>query len=152
MIQNQYGTPRGSPRKSGEAKSARRSEQPQKVRRRLVSRANVIENQAPPSPDYVSGPEYPPSPEYVPKHIYLEFMPPKDEILPAEEQPLPTAVSATIDLPGYVLEFDFEEDHEEDSEEDLADYPVDRGEDDNDDDESFDDDEEDDDDVEGDEY
>nr|GFD26321.1 hypothetical protein [Tanacetum cinerariifolium] len=41
--------------------------------------------QAPPSPDYVPGPEYPPSPEFVPKPIYPEFMPAEDDILPAEE-------------------------------------------------------------------
>ncbi|GKF91295.1 hypothetical protein Tco_0274996, partial [Tanacetum coccineum] len=40
---------------------------------------------APPSPDYVSGPEYPPSPEFVPEPVYLEFMPPEDEVLPTEE-------------------------------------------------------------------
>ncbi|GJY85620.1 putative reverse transcriptase domain-containing protein [Tanacetum coccineum] len=56
--------------------------------------------QAPPSPDYVSGPEYPPSPEFVPEPVYPEFMPPEDEILPAEEQPLPAAVSPTADSPG----------------------------------------------------
>ncbi|GJY95802.1 hypothetical protein Tco_0512163 [Tanacetum coccineum] len=44
--------------------------------------------QAPPSPDYVSGPEYPPSPDFVPEPVYPEFMPPEDEVLPAEEQPL----------------------------------------------------------------
>ncbi|GKG25043.1 hypothetical protein Tco_0395671, partial [Tanacetum coccineum] len=45
--------------------------------------------QAPPSPDYVLGPEYPPLPEFVPKRVYPEFMPLEDEILPTEEQPLP---------------------------------------------------------------
>nr|GFD45357.1 hypothetical protein [Tanacetum cinerariifolium] len=34
MIQNQYETPCGSPRESGEAKSVRRSERPQKGRHR----------------------------------------------------------------------------------------------------------------------
>ncbi|GJZ95375.1 hypothetical protein Tco_0667709, partial [Tanacetum coccineum] len=38
------------------------------------------------SPDYVPGPEYPPSPEFVPEHVYPEFMPPEDDVLPAEEQ------------------------------------------------------------------
>ncbi|GJX49334.1 hypothetical protein Tco_0276179 [Tanacetum coccineum] len=51
--------------------------------------------QAPPSPDYVSGPEYPPSPDFVPEPVYPEFMPPEDEVLPAEEQPLPAVVSPT---------------------------------------------------------
>nr|GEY22927.1 hypothetical protein [Tanacetum cinerariifolium] len=50
--------------------------------------------QAPPSSDYVSGPEHPPSPDYVPKFIpkppvYPEFMPAEDDILLVEEQPLP---------------------------------------------------------------
>ncbi|GKF96208.1 hypothetical protein Tco_0288943, partial [Tanacetum coccineum] len=52
--------------------------------------------QAPPSPDYVPGPEEPKqaplSPEFVPEPVYLEFMPPKDEVLPTEEQPLSDAV------------------------------------------------------------
>nr|GEX24859.1 hypothetical protein [Tanacetum cinerariifolium] len=100
---------------------------------------------APSSLDYVLGPEYPPSPEYVPKHVYLVFIPPEDEILPAEEQPLPAAVSPTVDSPGYVPEFDFEEDPKEDHEEDNADYPTNRKDDGDDDDESSDDDEDDDD-------
>ncbi|GKE39716.1 hypothetical protein Tco_1463121, partial [Tanacetum coccineum] len=57
--------------------------------------------QAPPSPDYVSGPEYPPSPDSVPEPVYLEFMPPEDEVLLAEEQPLPAAASPTANSPGY---------------------------------------------------
>ncbi|GJT38819.1 hypothetical protein Tco_0938684 [Tanacetum coccineum] len=111
--------------------------------------------QAPPSPDYVSGPEYPPSPEFVPEPVYPEFMPPEDEILPAEEQPLPAAVSPTADSPGYVPESDPEEDPEEDDdedpEEDPADYPADGGDDGDDEDESSDDDEDEDVDIEGDE-
>ncbi|GJT98202.1 putative reverse transcriptase domain-containing protein [Tanacetum coccineum] len=109
--------------------------------------------QAPPSPDYVPGPEYPPSPDFVPKPVYLEFMPPEDEVLPVEEQPLPTALSPTADSSGYVPESDHEEDPEEeddeDPEEDHADYPADVGEDGNDEDESSDDDEDDDVDIEG---
>ncbi|GJT99043.1 hypothetical protein Tco_1094561 [Tanacetum coccineum] len=104
--------------------------------------------QAPPSPDYVSGPEYPPSLEFVPEPVYLEFMPPEYEVFLAEEQPLPATVSPTADSPGYIADFDPEE-GEEDPEEDLTD--ADEGEDDDDDDESFDDDEDDDDDVEEDE-
>ncbi|GJZ84265.1 putative reverse transcriptase domain-containing protein [Tanacetum coccineum] len=64
-------------------------------------------------------------------------MPPEDDVLPAEEQPLPAAVSPTIDSPGYIIEFDPEEDPEEDQEEDdedpkedLADYPTDKDDDD----------------------
>ncbi|GKE93053.1 hypothetical protein Tco_1574148, partial [Tanacetum coccineum] len=101
--------------------------------------------QAPPSPDYVPGPEYPPSPELVPEPVYPEFMPLEDEILLAEEKPLPTAISPTADSSGYVLESDPEEDLEEDDDEDLeedpADYPANGGDDGDDEDESFDDDE-----------
>ncbi|GKB82008.1 hypothetical protein Tco_0948903 [Tanacetum coccineum] len=111
--------------------------------------------QAPPSPDYVPGPEYPPSPDFVPEPVYPEFMPPEDEVLPAEEQPLPAAVSPTADSPGYVHESDLEEDPEvddnEDPVEDPADYPTDGGDDDDDEDESSDDQEDDDIDIEGDE-
>ncbi|GJU43320.1 hypothetical protein Tco_1200586 [Tanacetum coccineum] len=61
-------------------------------------------------------------------------MPPKDDVLPAEEQPLPTAVLPTTNSPGYILESDLEEDLEEDDdedpEEDPADYPTDRDDDD----------------------
>ncbi|GKC44358.1 hypothetical protein Tco_1062080, partial [Tanacetum coccineum] len=103
--------------------------------------------QAPPSPDYVPGPEYPPSPDFVPEPVYPEFMPPEDEVLPAEEQPLPAAVSPTADSPGYVPESDPEEDDDEDPEED----PADGGDDGDDEDESSDDDEDEDVDIEGDE-
>nr|GFA44824.1 hypothetical protein [Tanacetum cinerariifolium] len=58
--------------------------------------------QAPPSPDYVPGPEYPPSPNFIPKPVYPEFRSLKDEILPAKEQPLPAAISPTVDSPGYL--------------------------------------------------
>ncbi|GJZ59516.1 hypothetical protein Tco_0615332 [Tanacetum coccineum] len=79
--------------------------------------------QAPPSPNYVPGPEEPEqlplSLEFVPEPVYPEFMPPKDGEYPGE---------------------------------DLIDYPADGGDDNNDDDESSDDDEDDnDDDVEEDE-
>ncbi|GJW53871.1 hypothetical protein Tco_0097956 [Tanacetum coccineum] len=111
--------------------------------------------QAPPSPDYVPGPEYPPSPEFVPEPVYPKFKPLEDEILPAEEQPLPAAVSPTADSPGYVPESDPEEDPEEDDDEDPAEdpayYPADGGDDDDDEDESSDDDEDEDVDIEGDE-
>nr|GEY87354.1 reverse transcriptase domain-containing protein [Tanacetum cinerariifolium] len=63
--------------------------------------------QAPPSPDYV----------------------PEDDVLPAEEQALPTVVSPTAASLGYILEFDLEEDPKEDEkdpEEDPANYPTDR--------------------------
>nr|GEV83911.1 putative reverse transcriptase domain-containing protein [Tanacetum cinerariifolium] len=88
--------------------------------------------QAPQSPNYVPGPEHPPLPVYVPSVpnlVYLEFMPPEDDVLPAEEQPLPAAVLPTADSPGYIIESDLEEDLKKDDEDpkgDPADYPTDR--------------------------
>ncbi|GJW98575.1 hypothetical protein Tco_0180383, partial [Tanacetum coccineum] len=115
----------------------------------------VTYTEAPPSPDYVPGhkePEQaPPLPDFVLEPVYLEFMPPEDEVLPAEEQLLPAAASPTGNLPGYVLESDPEEDDEEDPEEDPANYPADGGDDGDDEDESSDDDEDDDVDIKGDE-
>nr|GEU45524.1 reverse transcriptase domain-containing protein [Tanacetum cinerariifolium] len=80
--------------------------------------------QAPPSPDYVPGPEHPPSPAY----------------------PLLVSVSPAADSLGYISESDPEEEpkedpeeDDEDPEEDPADYPTDR-EDDNDEEESSEDD------------
>ncbi|GKA44391.1 hypothetical protein Tco_0737115 [Tanacetum coccineum] len=106
--------------------------------------------QAPPSPDYVPGPEHaPPSPvyvPYVPEPVYSEFMPPEDEVLPAEEQPLPAAVSPIADSQGYIPESDLEEDPEKDP----ADYPADGGDDDDDDESSYDDEDDDDDEEEDD--
>ncbi|GJY38507.1 hypothetical protein Tco_0424871 [Tanacetum coccineum] len=88
---------------------------------------------APPSPDYIPGleePQSPPPPDFVPEPVYLEFIPPEDEVLPAEEQPLPAAALPTTDSPGYVPESDPEEDSkaddDEDPEEDPVDYPADR--------------------------
>ncbi|GJW21636.1 hypothetical protein Tco_0032258 [Tanacetum coccineum] len=83
--------------------------------------------------------EAPLSPEFVPKPVYPEFMPPEDEVFPAEEQPLPAVVSPTTDSPGYIAdsnpdedEVDPEEDLEEDPKEDPTDYPTDGGDDDDD--------------------
>nr|GEX74344.1 hypothetical protein [Tanacetum cinerariifolium] len=110
---------------------------------------------APPSPDYIPGPEEPQippapqdkheliqphDPDFVPEPIYPEYIPLEDEhILLAEEQPLPPVVSPTAESPGYVTESDPEEDpkeYEEDETEDgLVGYPMDGG-DDGDDDES----------------
>ncbi|GJT11262.1 hypothetical protein Tco_0858304 [Tanacetum coccineum] len=97
--------------------------------------------QAPPSPDYVPGPEEPqapPPPGFVTEPVYPKFMPPEDEVFPAEEQPLPAAASPTAESLGYVSESDPEEDpkeDDEDPEEDPADYPTDRDNDDDEDDE-----------------
>ncbi|GKF89064.1 hypothetical protein Tco_0263027, partial [Tanacetum coccineum] len=89
---------------------------------------------APPSPDYVLGPEHPPSPDYVPV--------PSDAEASLEDQPLPIDASPTTLSPCYVADSD----PEEDPEEDPADYPANRGDDDdepsNDDDDDTDDDDE----------
>nr|GEU71858.1 putative reverse transcriptase domain-containing protein [Tanacetum cinerariifolium] len=99
--------------------------------------------QAPPSPDYVLGPEYQPSSKFFPEPVYPEFMPAEDDILPTEEQPLPVAASPTAESPGYI--------DESDPEEDLTDYPVNEGEEGDDEDESSDDEEDESSDDEGDE-
>ncbi|GJV13011.1 hypothetical protein Tco_1354552, partial [Tanacetum coccineum] len=85
--------------------------------------------QAPPSPDYVFGPEEPeqapPSPDYVPGPEHTD-----DEII-AEDQPGAEDASPTAQSPDYVLESDPkadpEEDDDEDPEEDPVDYPADGG-------------------------
>nr|GFC55505.1 hypothetical protein [Tanacetum cinerariifolium] len=101
---------------------------------------------APPSPDYIPGPEEPQTPptpqdedeheliqlhdpDFVPEPIYPEYILLEDEhILPAEEQPLPPVVSPTAESPGYVAESDPEEDskeYEDDETEDRqVDYPM----------------------------
>ncbi|GJQ91552.1 hypothetical protein Tco_0002691 [Tanacetum coccineum] len=113
---------------------------------------------APPSPDYIPGPEEPQTPlvpqdederepmfiqphdpDYVPEPIYPEYIPLEDEHeFLAEEQPLPPVVSPTAESPGYVVESDPEEDPEEyeddETEDGPVDYPMDGGEDGDDDD------------------
>ncbi|GJZ59683.1 hypothetical protein Tco_0615499 [Tanacetum coccineum] len=107
--------------------------------------------QAPPSPDYIPGPEEPqspPLPDFVLEPVYPEYMPQEDVVFPAEEQPLPAAASPTAQSPDYVLESDPEADPEEDDdddpEEDPVDYLADEGDDGDDEDESSEDDEDDD--------
>ncbi|GJS43408.1 hypothetical protein Tco_0568451 [Tanacetum coccineum] len=107
--------------------------------------------QAPPSPDYIPGPEEPqspPLPGFIPEPVYPEYMSQEDEVFLAEEQPLPAAASPTAQSPDYVLESDPEadpeEDDNEDPEEDPVDYPADGGDDGDDEDESSEDDEDDD--------
>ncbi|GJW94253.1 hypothetical protein Tco_0173925 [Tanacetum coccineum] len=91
--------------------------------------------QAPPSPDYVLGPEHPPSPDYVPG-------PEEPEQAPLSlDYSLPVDVSPTTLSPDYVVDSDPGEDLEEDPKEDPTDYPVGGG--DDDDDESSDDDDDD---------
>ncbi|GJV57847.1 hypothetical protein Tco_1458852, partial [Tanacetum coccineum] len=87
--------------------------------------------QAPPSPDYVPGPEEPehapPSPDYVPGAEHAD-----DEIV-AEDQPYAEDASPIAQSPDYVPESDPEadpeEDDDEDPEEDPIDYPADGGDD-----------------------
>ncbi|GJT65683.1 hypothetical protein Tco_1017163, partial [Tanacetum coccineum] len=74
-----------------------------------------------------SGVIEPPPPDFVPGPVYPEFMPPEDDVLLAEEQPLPAAVSPTADSLGYITDFDPKEDlkeDDEDPEEDPSDYPT----------------------------
>ncbi|GKE37966.1 hypothetical protein Tco_1461371, partial [Tanacetum coccineum] len=90
--------------------------------------------QAPPSPDYVPGPEHPPSPNYVPG-------PKEPEQAPLSlDYPLPYDASPAALSLGYIADSDPKEDPEEDPEEDPADGGDDV------DDESSDDDDDDDDD------
>ncbi|GKD44513.1 hypothetical protein Tco_1269158, partial [Tanacetum coccineum] len=104
---------------------------------------------APPSLDYIPGPEKPqspPLPGFVLEPVYLEYMSQEDEVFLAKEQPLPAAASPTAQSPDFVLESDTEanpeEDDDEDSEEDPIDYPANRGDDGDDEDESSEDDDE----------
>ncbi|GJT97385.1 putative reverse transcriptase domain-containing protein [Tanacetum coccineum] len=113
---------------------------------------------APPSPDYIPGPEEPQTPpvpqdedehepmfiqphdpDYVPEPIYPQYIPLEDEhVFPVEEQPLPPVDSPTAESPGYVAESDPEEDPEEyeddETEDGPVDYPIDGGDDGDDDD------------------
>ncbi|GKA93926.1 hypothetical protein Tco_0815912 [Tanacetum coccineum] len=84
-----------------------------------------IQPVAPPSPDYIPGPEEPQTP-------------PDEHEFPAEEQPLPPVVSPTAKSLGYVVESDPKENPEEykddETEDGPVDYPMDRGDDGDDDD------------------
>ncbi|GKE60604.1 hypothetical protein Tco_1510971, partial [Tanacetum coccineum] len=79
--------------------------------------------QAPPSLDYVPGPEHPPLPDYVPGPEYPEYLVLSDDEISVEDQPLPADASSTALSSGYVADLDLEEDPKEDPEEDPADYP-----------------------------
>nr|GEV57559.1 hypothetical protein [Tanacetum cinerariifolium] len=78
--------------------------------------------QAPPSPDYIPGPEdpeqAPPSPDYVPGPEHAN-----DEIV-AEEQPYAEDASPTAQSPEYVLESDLEAHPEDDDDEDPEEDPA----------------------------
>ncbi|GKA59193.1 hypothetical protein Tco_0758506, partial [Tanacetum coccineum] len=105
----------------------------------------LLQPVAPPSPDFIPGPEDPQTPpvpqdederepmfiqahdpNYVPEPIYPEYIPLEDdhEFL-AEEQPLPPVDSPTAESPGYVTESDPEEDPEEYEDDEIEDGPVD---------------------------
>nr|GEZ22178.1 putative reverse transcriptase domain-containing protein [Tanacetum cinerariifolium] len=45
--------------------------------------------EAPPSPDYIPGPEAPPSPDYITRLEYPKYLPLADDVFQAEEQALP---------------------------------------------------------------
>nr|GEW38101.1 putative reverse transcriptase domain-containing protein [Tanacetum cinerariifolium] len=67
----------------------------------------------PSSPDYMPGPEHPPSPieiPYVPEPEYPEYLAPSDDEAPLEDQPLPTDASPIAASPDYVADSDPEED------------------------------------------
>ncbi|GJV51190.1 hypothetical protein Tco_1446931 [Tanacetum coccineum] len=113
-----------------------------------------IQPVAPPSPDYIPGPEEPQTPpvpqdederepmfiqphdpDYVPEPMYPEYIPLEDEhVFPVEEQPLPPVDSPTAESPGYVVESDPEEYEDDETEDGPVDYPMDGGEDGDDDD------------------
>nr|GEX08948.1 putative reverse transcriptase domain-containing protein [Tanacetum cinerariifolium] len=61
--------------------------------------------------------------------VYPEYIPPEDDVFPAEEHLLPAAASPTADSPRYIPESDPDEDPKDDDDEDLeedpADYPAD---------------------------
>nr|GEW69643.1 reverse transcriptase domain-containing protein [Tanacetum cinerariifolium] len=97
---------------------------------------------APPSPDYVPGPEHPPSPDYVPspehppspvkipyipEPEYPEYLAPSDDDVPLKDQPLHADASPTTASPGYVADSDPNEDPKEDPEDDHAVYPANGG-------------------------
>nr|GFB89736.1 hypothetical protein [Tanacetum cinerariifolium] len=85
---------------------------------------------APPSPYYIPGPEAPPSPGYISGPKYPEYLPPADDMILAEEQPLPDAVSPTAESPGYITDSEPEMEPEENdgddekSKGDSIDYPT----------------------------
>ncbi|GJT08355.1 hypothetical protein Tco_0842817 [Tanacetum coccineum] len=112
-----------------------------------------IQPVAPPSSDYIPGPEeqqtppvpqdedehdpifiQPHDPDYMSKPMYLKYIPLEDEHeFLVEEQPLPPVDSPTAESPGYVVESDPEEDPEEYEDDETndgpVDYPMDGGED-----------------------
>nr|GEW27920.1 hypothetical protein [Tanacetum cinerariifolium] len=101
-----------------------------------------IQSVAPPSPDYVPGPEHPASPNYVPgpehppspieipyvpEPEYPEYLAPSNDEAPLEDQPLPADASPIAASPDYLADSDLKEDPKEDPKDDQADYPADEG-------------------------
>ncbi|GJX65517.1 hypothetical protein Tco_0299860 [Tanacetum coccineum] len=108
---------------------------------------------APPSPDYIPGPQDPQTPpvpqdedvrepmfvqthdpDYVSEPVYPEYIPLEDEhVFPAEEQPLSPVDSPNVELPRYITESNLKEDPEEyeddETEDGPVDYPIDGGDD-----------------------
>ncbi|GJT62950.1 hypothetical protein Tco_1006483 [Tanacetum coccineum] len=92
----------------------------------------VLGPEHPLSPDYMPGPEHPPLPvdvSYVPEPEYPAYLAPSDAEVPLEDQPLPADALPTALPLGYVADSDPDEDPEEDPEEDHTDYPADGGDD-----------------------
>ncbi|GJX26238.1 putative reverse transcriptase domain-containing protein [Tanacetum coccineum] len=89
--------------------------------------------QAPPSPDYVPGPEEPeqapPSPDYVPGPEYPEYLVQSDAENPIKDQPYAADASPTTLALGYIADSDIEDE----SKDGPMDYPADEGDDDDDD-------------------
>nr|GEU57195.1 retrotransposon protein, putative, Ty3-gypsy subclass [Tanacetum cinerariifolium] len=86
----------------------------------------ILGPEHPSSPDYVPGPEHPPSPieiPYVFELEYPEYLAPFDDEAALEDQPLPADASPIAASPDYVADSD----PEEDPEDDQVDYPIDRG-------------------------
>nr|GFA93172.1 hypothetical protein [Tanacetum cinerariifolium] len=106
---------------------------------------------APPSPDYIPGPEEPQTPpvpqdedkcepkfiqphdpDYMPGPMYPEYIPLEDEhVFSAKERPLPPVVLPTAESPGYVTvsnsEKDLKEYKDDESKDGSVDYPMDGG-------------------------
>nr|GFC69001.1 hypothetical protein [Tanacetum cinerariifolium] len=84
-----------------------------------------IQPVAPPSPDYVPGPEHPHLQTTCPAlstHLRpLRYLAPSDDEAPLEDQPLPVNASPTAASPGYMTDSDPEEDPEEDGDDEPSD-------------------------------
>nr|GEY15564.1 hypothetical protein [Tanacetum cinerariifolium] len=96
----------------------------------------IPELEAPPSSNYIPRPEAPPLPDYIRGSEYPEYLLLADDVLPAEEQPLPATVSPTVESPRYIADSEPEMDpKEEDGDDeksagDSIEYPASRGDDD----------------------